>query len=174
MSDRTCSEPDCDLPVRSRGLCSKHYQAEYRLTQTKRFCREPGCGLPARARRLCAKHYEQWRAEHAPATVATNVKGNDPILPDGYLSATQVLQRVPGLTYRQLWYLAHRGFITVHSDGRGSGHHYWYTEEDLPRVQQMALVLYALKEYGALVAAATGRVVAGPALLDEVASGSES
>jgi len=50
---RTCSEPDCDLPSRARGLCSKHYQ---RLRYAEKRAVEAGETLPkslaeARSRR---------------------------------------------------------------------------------------------------------------------------
>jgi len=37
----TCTSPGCDRPVRARGLCSTHYQAERRGPATQRR-REPG------------------------------------------------------------------------------------------------------------------------------------
>jgi hypothetical protein len=72
----------CGLPVKAKGLCAKHYLANYRerkeaglivktsmgailIAQTR--SREPGvkhttcgvptCNLPMKARELCAKHY---------------------------------------------------------------------------------------------------------------------
>jgi S-ribosylhomocysteine lyase LuxS involved in autoinducer biosynthesis len=72
----------CGLPVKAKGLCSKHYLADYRRrkeageivktsmgailiarTRTKvpgikhTDCGVPGCDLPLKARNLCAKHY---------------------------------------------------------------------------------------------------------------------
>lgn len=50
---RICSEPDCDLPARARGLCSKHYQ---RLRYAEKRAQEADEPLPkslaeARSRR---------------------------------------------------------------------------------------------------------------------------
>jgi S-ribosylhomocysteine lyase LuxS involved in autoinducer biosynthesis len=72
----------CGLPAKAKGLCSKHYLADYRRrkeageivktsmgailiarTRTKvpgqkyLDCGVPGCDLPPKARNLCAKHY---------------------------------------------------------------------------------------------------------------------
>ena len=72
----------CGLPVKAKGLCSKHYLADYRrrkeageivktsmgailIARTRmevpgvKFtdCGVPTCDLPPKARNLCAKHY---------------------------------------------------------------------------------------------------------------------
>ena len=74
----TCSIDGCGLPNRSKGLCSKHYQAKHNadklaLGNTKatsarkqrwgsitanRKCSVSGCDSPARSKGLCAKHYQ--------------------------------------------------------------------------------------------------------------------
>jgi hypothetical protein len=72
----------CGLPVKAKGLCAKHYLANYRerkeaglivktsmgailIARTRTNvaglkhtdCGVPGCDLPLKARNLCAKHY---------------------------------------------------------------------------------------------------------------------
>ena len=72
----------CGLPAKAKGLCSKHYLADYRRrkeageivktsmgailiarTRTSKpgvkhtDCGVPTCDLPLKARNLCAKHY---------------------------------------------------------------------------------------------------------------------
>lgn len=54
---RACSAPDCPNTAWARGLCSRHYQAEYRRKGPP--CSEPECGLPRVARGLCALHYQR-------------------------------------------------------------------------------------------------------------------
>lgn len=52
-----CTNPDCPAPAWARGLCSRHYQAEYRRRGPP--CSRRGCSNPSFARGLCVRHYQQ-------------------------------------------------------------------------------------------------------------------
>jgi hypothetical protein len=69
---------NCGLPVKARGLCAKHYLADYRerkaageikektpLTFDEVInlwqCKVSGCSEKIRAKQLCTKHYFQIR-----------------------------------------------------------------------------------------------------------------
>lgn len=57
-STRICPEPQCDRPIRARGLCATHYQALRRSTQDG-SCGVPECPGGDFTRGYCAKHYSR-------------------------------------------------------------------------------------------------------------------
>lgn len=65
MTEATCSDYGCGLPVKARGLCMNHYMYGYRhgtlppLAPKPSGCSEEGCPNPHMARGLCAKHYHR-------------------------------------------------------------------------------------------------------------------
>ena len=61
MANRTCSVEDCDLPLRARGLCERHYSHFRRANPSTKRCSEDGCDRPAFARGWCENHYKLWR-----------------------------------------------------------------------------------------------------------------
>lgn len=58
--DTPCLEDGCDLPPRTRGLCSRHYRAEQRKDWGP--CSVSGCETKRHARGLCLKHYHRMRS----------------------------------------------------------------------------------------------------------------
>lgn len=63
---RICSVLGCDKPIRCRGLCKKHYEAEiWRRTLANpdaQRCSIPDCDGVAKSHGYCAKHYQRlWR-----------------------------------------------------------------------------------------------------------------
>ena len=59
-----CSLENCDRPVLSRGLCSRHYQRERRSGRLPDYrppvqCSIEGCEQPPVARLLCSLHYQR-------------------------------------------------------------------------------------------------------------------
>ena len=67
-----CSVLDCDLPVYSKGWCSKHYQ---RLRSVA-VCSVEGCGESARSGRgMCAKHYQRWQKYGDPEETRLPLRG---------------------------------------------------------------------------------------------------
>lgn len=52
-----CTMRGCPNYVWARGLCSRHYQAEYRKRGPP--CSRRGCPNPSFARGLCVRHYQQ-------------------------------------------------------------------------------------------------------------------
>lgn len=61
----TCSEPDCDRPVRGRGLCGTHYAFARRhgtlppRREVTATCQVQGCGRPHEAKGMCGMHYQR-------------------------------------------------------------------------------------------------------------------
>jgi hypothetical protein len=68
----------CGDPIKAKGLCSKHYLADYRIRKSQGLINKiptillveatyndtPTCGIcgePKRAKNLCTKHYFQMR-----------------------------------------------------------------------------------------------------------------
>lgn len=79
-----CSVNDCTAPVRSRGLCNRHYK-RLRLhgdvhTMLKAHsrahrgepCTEPACEAPATRRGMCATHYYSWWKVNRPTCSVTD------------------------------------------------------------------------------------------------------
>ncbi len=72
-----CSAPDCDRPLKARGLCTMHYMRFLRTgsAETERraraSCTVEGCSARAVGHGLCNKHYARWHrtgsADLAPA-----------------------------------------------------------------------------------------------------------
>lgn len=59
-----CTHPGCDKASRSAkgGLCSKHYQQQWRAERVAPPCTVQGCWEPVQARDLCATHYQRVKA----------------------------------------------------------------------------------------------------------------
>lgn len=55
-----CSEQDCPYPVRTRGLCARHYRRQ--LHSERSECSVEGCTTRWHAGGLCVKHYTRMRA----------------------------------------------------------------------------------------------------------------
>lgn len=59
-----CDIDDCGLPVRSIGLCAKHYAQDYRRKNAKpksvRLCEVEDCGNKHRSKGFCDKHYQRF------------------------------------------------------------------------------------------------------------------
>lgn len=53
----TCEAPGCSSPRWARGLCARHYQADYRARGAP--CTEHGCRRPSFAKGLCVRHYQE-------------------------------------------------------------------------------------------------------------------
>lgn len=53
-----CDVADCELSVRYKGLCYKHYRASY-LAKNRSQVPCVTCGEPAQARQLCPRHYQE-------------------------------------------------------------------------------------------------------------------
>lgn len=57
---KVCKEPGCGRPALSKGLCSTHYNRQWRETRTTmKTCSHPGCDNILRSRGLCSTHYKQ-------------------------------------------------------------------------------------------------------------------
>lgn len=74
----TCSSDKCRNPVKTRGMCTLHYQ---RFTLKRReaqgdLCSMPECSKPVSARGWCHAHYTRWRKYGAPTSGST--KPGDP------------------------------------------------------------------------------------------------
>jgi hypothetical protein len=50
-----CAHPGCDKPVRSRGLCIAHYQAQRKTSMPP--CSVDGCERPQQSKGYCQTHY---------------------------------------------------------------------------------------------------------------------
>lgn len=64
MSTLTCTTPDCDRPIKGRGLCNNHFLQHYRRgtlpaegTPRRTVCIYVDCDKPHRAHNLCSTHY---------------------------------------------------------------------------------------------------------------------
>lgn len=53
---RLCTAPECGRPHFAKGLCQRHYQAQYRKHGPK--CKRRGCRTPSFAKGLCVRHYQ--------------------------------------------------------------------------------------------------------------------
>jgi hypothetical protein len=81
MADRTCSFPDCGLPVRRNGLCNGHSQqlrggrplAPLKRRNAGRLCSFSGCDRPSRKTGLCDAHYNQARSGSALTPIRKRV-----------------------------------------------------------------------------------------------------
>lgn len=63
--DEPCSTSGCPNRVWARGLCTRHYQAEYRKRGPP--CSRKGCPKTSFAKGLCVRHYqEQYRHRDVP------------------------------------------------------------------------------------------------------------
>lgn len=60
-SGPTCEQDGCDGHQVARGLCTRHYQAAYRARGA--HCAKRGCVAPSFARKMCVKHYHRWYNE---------------------------------------------------------------------------------------------------------------
>ncbi|MFF1291840.1 MULTISPECIES: hypothetical protein [unclassified Streptomyces] len=75
MSEKTCRGPECDRPVRLKGLCASHGQQLWRhggdeaalipigtyVKPGKEGCDFPECDRPYHAKGYCKPHYlAQW------------------------------------------------------------------------------------------------------------------
>ena len=63
---KTCTVDGCTRRHSARGMCTTHYNREWRAAnpgswrrEGKRGCDFPGCGLPHYCKGLCAAHYMQ-------------------------------------------------------------------------------------------------------------------
>lgn len=56
-----CLTNGCESPSKARGLCHRHYLAEYKRAQSN--CSVEGCTVRVDARGLCTKHYRVMREE---------------------------------------------------------------------------------------------------------------
>lgn len=77
----SCKETDCSGEVHAKGLCSKHYLADYRRRVGREYkstatvrtrirrselptnCTEPGCDKPHKAKGRCNAHYAKLSAK---------------------------------------------------------------------------------------------------------------
>jgi hypothetical protein len=85
--ERTCSIQGCDRPIKSKGLCYRHWYrarhsgdpgAEIRRWEPRDpVCSVEGCDKPTRARQLCGSHWSQWNRTGAvtPGPTAPPVRG---------------------------------------------------------------------------------------------------
>lgn len=59
-----CDKDGCDRPVKSRGLCAKHYdrwRVSAAAVEVRGECSREGCHNPRRTRGMCSTHYTRWR-----------------------------------------------------------------------------------------------------------------
>lgn len=70
MSERTCSDGDCDRPAFCRDMCRMHYQRWRK--QSGPVCTVGGCTTIRFARDMCATHYTRWRKHGDPSVVLPN------------------------------------------------------------------------------------------------------
>lgn len=68
-----CKVADCDRSVWARGLCARHYQAEYRKRGPP--CVRKGCANPSFAKGLCVRHYQE-EYRHRPVRCGKRRCGN--------------------------------------------------------------------------------------------------
>jgi hypothetical protein len=84
-----CAHPDCDKPVRSRGLCIAHYQAQRKTSMPPRSV--DGCERPQQSKGYCMTHYTRSLygqslddpITHRPEARTCHADGCDE-RPDGY------------------------------------------------------------------------------------------
>lgn len=62
MTERICSEPDCQNKPHARGLCAKHYRRE-RAARNDLYCGRAGCDKLVWADELCRSHYDRRRRQ---------------------------------------------------------------------------------------------------------------
>lgn len=65
-----CSEPDCEKPVSSRGLCGMHYARSIRLGDDRPRCSLEGCEKPLISQAYCNMHYQRWMQTGDPGEAA--------------------------------------------------------------------------------------------------------
>lgn len=90
----SCATPDCDKPIKSKGLCATCYNRQWRaanpgtrarLRHDDKECGQPACGRPYYAADLCAGHYMQRRRGYELVPIGTMQRGN----PVGYVRPFQ-------------------------------------------------------------------------------------
>ena len=76
MTDRPrCTRPNCSRPVLARGLCSVHYQRDWRRRHAQprppkpTTCAVEGCDEKPISRGLCHRCYEQEWSANGHATL---------------------------------------------------------------------------------------------------------
>lgn len=77
-----CSDPECNRPSHSRGLCSMHYK-RYRssngpmppLVRVKGVCSIEGCDKPHHIRGYCQMHFARLRRHGDPEFTKTSPEG---------------------------------------------------------------------------------------------------
>jgi hypothetical protein len=57
---KTCSNPDCDQPVKAHGMCRRHYNRWLAVRPDGKPCSVSGCPHPAVTRNLCQTHYSKY------------------------------------------------------------------------------------------------------------------
>lgn len=68
MASGICSGPECNRPVRCRGVCRGHYKQLLKGDTLKKLrgeratCKAKGCEQLSHAKNLCPKHYARLRA----------------------------------------------------------------------------------------------------------------
>ncbi len=69
---RVCAETGCEKTVKSRSMCSMHYEY-WRISERGETCTYTGCEGVARTRGWCALHYARWKKHKDPSVVLLHV-----------------------------------------------------------------------------------------------------